>query len=133
MADKVKVSGLEDACMKVLNDYRKVTFEALKKTVDKTARQTVNNIKGKAPRRTGQYAGGWSSKKLEETSARYGRTVYNRKRYQLAHLLEHGHVIRGYLAKHSTKTRTRAFPHIPSDEETESLFTKILEEEVDKA
>ena len=132
MADKVKISGLENACTQALNDYRKVTFEALKKAVDKTTKKTVDAIKGRAPRKTGKYAGDWSSKKMEESSVSYGRIVYNRKHYQLTHLLEHGHVIKGYLAKRTTKTSTRAFPHIPSDDETESMFTEILTEEVDK-
>lgn len=133
MADKVKIDGLENACAKALDDYRKVTFDALKRAIDKTARETVSTIKGKAPRRTGAYAGDWTSRKSSETSSEYGRTVYNRRHYQLAHLLEHGHKIGGYVAARTTKTEVRAFPHIPQDEETEELFVKNLTEEVEKA
>lgn len=131
-SNKIKVGQLENECMKVLNEYRKVSFDSIKKATDKTAKETVNAIKGKAPRRTGAYAGDWTHKKTNETASTYGRTVYNRKHYQLAHLLEKGHEIKGYLARRTTKTRTRAFPHIPSDDETEKLYEKNLTEEIEK-
>lgn len=127
MADRVRVGpeGLATAVMKAMNEMAELTEDALKRAVDRTARQTVSDTKNAAPVRTDRYRKGWTSKVTEKLSGKgtYGRTVHNRNRYQLAHLLQHGH---------GGPRPARAYPHIPSDEETEAIFIKNMESEMRK-
>lgn len=119
---KVGMEGFEDAIRKTLNETKNLTEEALKTSIDKTAKETVSKIKGEAPSKSGKYAKGWSSKVTTQPGrGTYGRTVYNGKRYMLAHLLQKGHGGPRPAGPH---------PHIPADEETEALLEKNLESEM---
>ena len=125
MADvKIGMDGLEKAIKDALEETKELTEDALITATDKTAKETVKKIKTNAPARTGSYKKGWSSKTTTQAGrGRYGRTVYNRTRYMLAHLLQNGH---------GGPRPARAIPHIPSDEETGDLFEKNLESEMNK-
>ena len=48
-----------------------------------------------APKQTGRYKKSWTVKKTEESSNSLTMTVHSKDRYQIAHLLEHGHAKRG--------------------------------------
>ena len=120
----VKVDGLENAVKEALLGTKTLTENALRSAVDKTARETVTKIKGQAPVKTGKYARGWTSKvTTQDGRGRYGRTVYNAPRYMLSHLLQNGH---------GGPRPAPAHPHMPSDEETEELFRKNMESEMNK-
>lgn len=122
MSQKVSIDGLADAINKELMEYSKATSESVKKAVKKTGRSIRNEIKETAPRKTGTYAKSWSVRTTRETSTSLAVTVYSRNRYQLAHLLEHGHAKRG-------GGRVSARPHIaPAEEKGE----KELESEIRK-
>ena len=121
---KVSADGLADALNKILQETKELTDEAVQTSVDKTAKDVVAKTKGAAPVRTGEYKRGWRSKVTRRTGrGAYGRTVHNGPRYRLAHLLQNGH---------GGPRPARAIPHIPSDEETEAIFTKNLESEMVK-
>ena len=47
------------------------------------------------PKRTGRYKKSWAVKKTAESSNSLTMTVHSKDRYQIAHLLEHGHAKRG--------------------------------------
>ena len=126
-----------------MNEYRKVTRRDLETAVDKTAKETVKAVKAKSPVRKkgklrgGKYAPGaykksWGSRMAYNTATGYGREVRNAKHYQLTHLLEHGHELRGWPAKYTSKTFVDPIPHIPSDDETEKLYTANLLKELSK-
>lgn len=122
--EKVKVNQLEAAIKNALDETKDLTENALRSAIDKTAKETVAKVKSSSPVKTGKYAKGWTSKVTTQTSrGRYGRTVYNRPRYMLTHLLQNGH---------GGPRPARAHPHIPTDEETEALFKKNLESEIKK-
>jgi hypothetical protein len=122
MSRKVTIDGLADAIEKELSDFSKTTSDSVKKAVRKTGNSVRSDIRDTAPRRTGAYAKSWSVKKTSETATSLSVTVYSRNRYQLAHLLEHGHAKRG-------GGRVLAQPHIaPAEERGE----KKLEEEIRK-
>lgn len=126
MGSEVRVSpkGFQDAVTKALEDARMITDEAMTAAVEKTTKETLSKIRGAAPVKTGKYKKGWTSKvTTQKGRGRYGRTVYNGPRYRLAHLLQNGHGGPHAAGPH---------PHIPSDEETEDLFTKNLESEMNK-
>ncbi|MBR3375385.1 MAG: HK97 gp10 family phage protein, partial [Firmicutes bacterium] len=76
-----------------------------------------------APKRHGDYAKSWSTKKTRQTSRSFEVTVYSRNRYQLAHLLEHGHAKRN-------GGRTRAQVHIAPAEQN---GIRQLEEDIKRS
>ena len=128
----IKVDKFKEECEQILDEYKAATFDNVKKAVDLTAKEAVKVTKARSPVRTGAYAKSWKSKITDNHSVYYGRTVHNDKHYRLTHLLEHGHNIDGYMKFRTRKTRTKAFPHIMTDDEVEKAFTKNLEKELDK-
>ena len=120
MAQKVSVDQLANAIMEGLEEYAELAADEVKKAVRKTGRTVKDQISQTAPRRTGVYANSWAVKKTGETSQSLQVTVHSRNRYQLAHLLEHGHAKRG-------GGRVRAIPHIAPAEAAgeEQLVSEI--------
>ena len=96
MGSKVKIDGLADAVMKELESYADVIDADMRKAVTKAGQTVRKEISAGAPvGHTGKYAKSWSTKKTRQTARSLEVTVYSRNRYQLAHLLEHGHARRG--------------------------------------
>lgn len=122
MNQKVKPEQLSGVIMDSLKEYRKLSAEAMKDAVEKTAKDVKNEIQDKAPVRTGRYKRSWTVTKTEENADRLVMTVHA-GRYQLTHLLEHGHAKRG-------GGRVAAIPHIaPAEADGE----KQLEEEITRS
>ena len=111
MATKVSIGNMADAIMKELNDYAEATSDGVKSAVTKAAKVVKTEIQAGAPTRTGAYKKSWATKNTAESSNKLEITVYSRNRYQLAHLLEHGHAKRG-------GGRVAARPHIASAEQS---------------
>lgn len=108
----IKVDDLTSTIMKTLEDYIGVTEDAVAKGVIDTANECVKQLQQANPAGSGHYGSwqkynmGWERTKVKANGkGGYTEVVHNRKRYQLTHLLEHGHAIRG-------GGRARAFPHI---------------------
>ena len=120
MAQRVSVDQMADAIMEGLEEYADLSADEVKKAVRKAGKTVKDQISETAPRRHGDYAGSWATRKTSETSQSLQVTVYSRTRYQLAHLLEHGHAKRN-------GGRTRAFPHIQPAQEAgeEQLIAEI--------
>ena len=123
MAKKVTIDGLADAVMKELDEYSKVIDEDMRKAVSKAGQTVRKEICANAPKRHGDYAKSWSTKKTRQTSRSLEVTVYSRNRYQLAHLLEHGHAKRN-------GGRTRAQVHIAPAEQN---GIRQLEEDIKRS
>ena len=109
-ANKVAIGGLGSAIEKMLDEYSELTTESMKEAVKNAGAEVREEIMEKAPRDTGKYARSWKNKVTLENSHAMQVTVYNKDRYRLAHLLEHGHAKRG-------GGRVRAYPHIAEAEE----------------
>ena len=109
MGTRIKVDQLADAVMKELEDYADTTTDGVKAAVKKAANTVKKGIEAGAPQRTGKYAKSWATKTTAENSHALEITVHSRNRYQLAHLLEHGHAKRG-------GGRVAARPHIAAAE-----------------
>ena len=122
MGTRVSIDGLADAIMKELDDYADASTDGVKAAVTKAAKTVRQEIQAGAPVRTGKYAKSWSTKNTAESSTGLEITVYSRNRYQLAHLLEHGHAKRG-------GGRVSARPHIAPAEET---GIEQLEQEIER-
>lgn len=92
---KISIDALSETVMKELNEYADLACDDMKEAVKSSSTLVKNQIKATAPKSTGAYAKSWSTKNTRETSRSLEMTVYSRNRYQLAHLLEHGHAKRG--------------------------------------
>ena len=118
---KVSIDGMADAIMKELNQYADAASDDVKSAVTKAAKTVKQEIQAGAPVQSGKYKKSWSTKNTAESSNKLEITVYSRNRYQVAHLLEHGHAKRG-------GGRVRAIPHIaPAEEAAEEKLLKDIE------
>lgn len=118
-----KIDNLAKEIMEGLKEYADLANDDMKKAVRKAGNTVKKDIAATAPKDTGTYAKSWTIKKTKETSNSLEVTVHSKNRYQLAHLLEHGHAKRG-------GGRVAARPHIAQAEES---AIETLENEIIKA
>ena len=117
---KVSVNQLTEAVMKELDKYKGMAIECVKESAQDAAKTVQGQIKSGAPVRTGKYAKSWKTKVTKDTPLTAEVTVYSPTRYQLAHLLEHGHAKRG-------GGRTAAQVHIaPAEQEGIEQFEREI-------
>ena len=117
---KVRVDQMADAIMQGLTEYADLATDEMKSAVKKAGKMVKEEIEANAPKDTGKYASSWAAKTTQENANTLVQTVYSRNRYQLAHLLEHGHAKRG-------GGRVPGKPHIAPAEQKgiEKLETEI--------
>ncbi|MDR3136772.1 MAG: hypothetical protein LBU07_05100 [Coriobacteriales bacterium] len=103
----IKPEQLEGELYATLARYSDDVREAAAEQTDITARDIVDELRAASPRESGDYARGWGTKS-DAFGARgaFGRTVYQRSKPSLTHLLEHGHAKRGGVG------RVAGIPHI---------------------
>lgn len=123
MAQRVSIDGLADAVMENLMEYADLAASDVKKAVRKAGNTARKEIEAGAPRDTGTYAKSWTVKTTKESSSALQVTVHSKNRYQIAHLLEHGHAKRG-------GGRVAARPHIAPAEE---LAAEQLEQDIERS
>lgn len=115
------IDDLASEVMKGLTEYAELADTAMKKAVRKTATAVKNEISENAPEKSGRYAKSWAAKKVKENSHTLEMTVHSKNRYQIAHLLEHGHAKRG-------GGRVAAIPHIaPAEQHGEEMLESLIE------
>ena len=90
----VNINEMADVIMKGLEEYAELATEDMKEAVKHASTTVRKEIKANAPEDTGKYAKSWAAKKVRETSLTLTIVVHSKNRYQLAHLLEHGHALR---------------------------------------
>ena len=121
MGKTVKIDDLAEEVMKGLTEYSKLATADMKKVVRKAGNEVRSEIQANAPKDTGAYAKSWAVKKMKESSEKLEVVVHSKNRYQLAHLLEYGHALRG-------GGRTKAQPHIaPAEENGINALEKAIE------
>ena len=123
MGRGIPIGQLSAAVMGKLEEYADLAAEDMKSAVKKAAATVRKDIEASAPKDTGDYAKSWVVKTTKESSNALQVTVYSRNRYQLAHLLEHGHAKRG-------GGRVAARPHIAAAEEA---GIEQLEREIERS
>ena len=122
MGDKCTIDNLAKTIMEGLQEYADVASEDVKTAVRKAGKNVKTEISANAPKRTGAYAKSWAVKTEKETANSLEVVVHSKNRYQIAHLLEHGHAKRG-------GGRVAGIPHIAPAEEK---AVKQLEEDIVK-
>lgn len=122
MGDKCTIDNLAKTIMEGLQEYADVASEDVKAAVRKAGKNVKADIAANAPKRTGAYSKSWTVKTQKETANSLEVVVHSKNRYQLAHLLEHGHAKRG-------GGRVAGKPHIAPAEEK---AIKELEEEISR-
>lgn len=97
MAINVSIDNLAEAITDELKLYEKNVNEGIRKQVDKSMRQLVQETKGTAPvgHRKKHYRDSITSKVTKQGLREYEKTWYVRgSDYRLSHLLNNGHQLR---------------------------------------
>lgn len=105
---------VDDILMAYCKDVREISKDEIKKQADETKkmlRQTSPKNRKKSRR---GYAKSWDKKPNGDG----GWTVYNRKNYQLTHLLENGHVIKNGVGQYG---RVKPIKHIAPAEDAAAM------------
>jgi hypothetical protein len=121
MADVIKIDDLAGEIVLAVRTYTEEVGAAIEEAVKETAQALAADLRETSPKNTGEYAKGWAARK--EGPGRY--VVYNKKKPQLTHLLEHGHAKAG-------GGRVEGRPHIKPAEarhapQLERKIVQILE------
>lgn len=108
---------------KALREYTEEVEESIAQIIKEDVEAAVKELKDTSPKKTGEYARGWTSKK-ETTDGGLKMTIYNKTKPQLTHLLEFGHAKRG-------GGRVSARPHIaPVEEKLIDKVTRDIEDAI---
>lgn len=106
----MKIDGMADAIVRELSAWSKEIVGALKEEVRAVGENTAKELRQTSPKRRGAYARDWASKVTYDDWQDIRVTVYNKRHYQLTHLLENGHAkVNG--------GRVNGIPHISVAEE----------------
>lgn len=125
MADiKVSVDEMDQAISEQLQKYAGSITEDMKDSLRDSAKEIRKDISSNAPVRTGRYKKSWTVKKIAENSTSLELVVHSKNRYQLTHLLEHGHALRN-------GGRVEGKPHIkPAEESGKKKLVESLKEKI---
>lgn len=117
---RVHVDQMAEALARTMAEYAELSNEVMKGCVVEVSQSVKEDIQGNAPMRTGKYKKSWAAKKVQENANSLTMAVHSRDRFQIAHLLEHGHAKRG-------GGRVQAVPHIAPAEQrgAEELSAKM--------
>ena len=111
MSDRrVRVNQMADAISQSMAEYAELSNEIMKQSVAEVGQSVKKDIQGSAPVKAGRYKKSWAVQNVKENANTLVVAVHSRDRYQIAHLLEHGHAKRG-------GGRVAAIPHIAPAEQ----------------
>ena len=114
----IKVDELAGEIVLAIQAYTEDVSEAIDQAARDTAKAMTKDLRETSPKDTGEYAKGWTHRKEAPGSYR----VYNKKKPQLTHLLEHGHAKAG-------GGRVEGIPHIkPAQDRYVPEFEKKVQQ-----
>ncbi len=117
---KVTPENLEAAVAKILEDYADQVAVDVKEAVEQTGKATAQLAQAYASRiGRGKYAKSIKAKTTQTTTFGTTVTIFSTQ-YRIAHLLEHGHVVKSHGRVVGT---ARAFPHFaPAEQKGEEIL-----------
>ena len=122
MSKTIKADQLGDALKDIIKEYSKEVQDVVNESIPDVAKDTVKELKRTSPKRPGggAYAASWTSQ-IEKGRLGDEAIIYNKKHYQLTHLLEKGHAkVNG--------GRVNGIPHIkPAEDPAGENLGKIIE------
>lgn len=133
MNRKVEPDELADAIAAELKKYAKATTDEVKEVTTAAGKyckkQIEDNITAQGiGERNGKYRKSWRVKTTLDKPTAQTVTVYSTQ-YQIAHLLENGHVIKNQTGRVYGKTRPR--PHVaPAEQDAIKYLEKLITKEV---
>ena len=102
MTKMVGVENFASEITKLLNEYGIEAREILNDAVPEAADICVKMIRSNSKKATGKYARDWAKKEQFYRGMGTSYVVYNKKRYRVAHLLEHGHKVENKYGTYGT-------------------------------
>ncbi len=90
----IKIDSFATEVTKSLQDWTQDVQFSVVEATDQKANKLIELLQSTSPKNTGTYAKEWKSKVETNNFSFYRRKVYNRKKYRITHLLEHGYVNR---------------------------------------
>ncbi len=123
----VTIENLGEEIIRQLEDFSKEATKAANDSFRETAEEAAGMLKKGGPyqERTGKYTKDWTAdqrgSRASAVSGLKGYSVYNKKHYQLTHLLEHGHQSRN-------GGRVKEFTHIaPVNDQVGEMAARKIE------
>ena len=92
----------------VLDDESKHVREVTEQAIKTVSKQAVQRLKTDSPKKSGEYANGWTVKRVNGLES----IIYNKTAPGLTHLLENGHAVKPDPKHPGKKTRVNGIKHI---------------------
>jgi len=108
MAKTINANEVGIELADIISQYTGAVSSGITKEIDDTANKMLDEVVNNAPG-TEKYKGSFKIKKIDK-NGKTTRTIYNKKYYNLVHLLEFGHVISNGTGR--TYGDTKARPHM---------------------
>ena len=130
MARRIKPEQLGDVINEILCDYADAVVTSSKEAVEETGKMAAKVAQSYASRiGKGKYAKSIKSKTTKSDSFGTEVTVYSTQ-YRIAHLLEHGHVVKVH---GKVVGVARAFPHFaPAEASAETMLEQKIKQAIQK-
>lgn len=117
---RVQIDDLDKAVRKELENYSQEVGELVDNSVLRVAKRCLASVRANSPVRSGAYKKSWALSQ-EQMRSRLLAVIYNRKHWQLIHLLENGHQKAG-------GGRISGTPHVgpAADQAEQELVSEII-------
>lgn len=117
----MSVKGVAGQLSLILDEYAERLNARTDDIMDDVASQTAADLRNTSPKKSGDYAKGWTVKKDKRF---HTYIVHNRDHYRLTHLLNNGHVVANQFGKYG---RVMGDAHIERAEgrAVTALFKKL--------